>query len=1053
MAHIAMANDSRRPMAYEFLVPLSLSSRCRSLSGTWFGRRFGLGHALLPLAAFAFSLVACSEGDGLLLPSEGEPAAILVLRGDGQQGRVGEPLSDPLVFAVTDSRDRPVEGAIVTIELTSAAPGAQVIPQTATTDANGLANVQLVLGTRIGAQNGTASVTMGGGKQIPQVSFRATALPENANQIAPVAGEDQTGRVSTALPDRLVVKVTDAFDNPIEGVPIDWTVEGGGSVSAATVITDEQGLASVERILGPGTGQQTTFASSEGLAGSPVTFVHTALAGDAALLTIVSGNNQTGQVGSELAAELVVRLVDGQGNGVPDTPLTWSVVLGGGSIVTADNITDADGQASARWILGPLQGPNRLDATVSGVGVASFHAAATPGAPSALVIRTQPPATARNGVEFERAPVVQLQDQQGNAVSQPGVQIAVALGAGGGTLTGTRQRLTDADGQASFTDLAIVGGAGPYTLVFSSTGYASTTSAAIDLRAVSTLTTITGDSPDPSAPGATVTVQFRVSSEGPTPGGTVSVTDGVESCNGTLAAGTGSCDLALSTPGDRTLRATYSGAPGLNGGSATESHRVQAPPPENRSPTADFTWTCQGLSCQFTDRSSDPDGAIAGRTWSFGDGSPNSTEKDPAHTFSSAGSYTVTLTVTDNGGAAGATSNTVAVTAPPPPQNKAPRADFEADCNHLDCSFTDKSRDDDGTIVAYQWNFGDGQASTDPNPVHPYVQEGKYQVTLTVTDNGGASDTKVRDVDAKAPPPAPTELTIVSDDPDPSDFGAAITVQFTVTSPEGTPTGTVLVSDPNGGSCTGEAPAGNCTLTPGGDGKRDLTATYQGNASFKSSSAKTDHTVNPPPPAGTVTSITADTPDPSQVGQQVVVNFGVTSAAGTPTGSVKVTVSEGTESCTGPLGSGAGSCTLTLASSGPRTLMATYQGDARYAASSSQAVSHSVIQPNQAPSAANDQYEVAEEGSLTVPAAGVLSNDSDPDQNPLTAILQSGPGHGSLTLRGDGSFDYAPEFGFVGNDAFTYVASDGVLSSSPATVTITVSQVQPPVAVSSITVR
>jgi PKD domain len=80
----------------------------------------------------------------------------------------------------------------------------------------------------------------------------------------------------------------------------------------------------------------------------------------------------------------------------------------------------------------------------------------------------------------------------------------------------------------------------------------------------------------------------------------------------------------------------------------------------NTPPTASFTSSCLNLSCTFTDTSSDPDGSISGRSWSFGDGS-TSTVADPSHAYASAGTYTVTLTVTDNGGATGTTSHNVTV--------------------------------------------------------------------------------------------------------------------------------------------------------------------------------------------------------------------------------------------------------------------------------------------------------------------------------------------------------------------------------------------------------
>jgi VCBS repeat-containing protein len=93
------------------------------------------------------------------------------------------------------------------------------------------------------------------------------------------------------------------------------------------------------------------------------------------------------------------------------------------------------------------------------------------------------------------------------------------------------------------------------------------------------------------------------------------------------------------------------------------------------------------------------------------------------------------------------------------------------------------------------------------------------------------------------------------------------------------------------------------------------------------------------------------------------------------------------------------------------------------------------------PVASNDTYTVAEDGVLNVAAPGVLSNDSDPEGGLLSAVLDSGPANGSVTLNADGSFTYTPNANFNGNDSFTYTATNGSTSSSPATVTITVSAV------------
>jgi hypothetical protein len=92
---------------------------------------------------------------------------------------------------------------------------------------------------------------------------------------------------------------------------------------------------------------------------------------------------------------------------------------------------------------------------------------------------------------------------------------------------------------------------------------------------------------------------------------------------------------------------------------------------------------------------------------------------------------------------------------------------------------------------------------------------------------------------------------------------------------------------------------------------------------------------------------------------------------------------------------------------------------------------------NDAPVAVDDSYSTDEGVTLDVAAPGVLENDSDVDSETLTAVLDAGPSHGTLTLNTDGSFTYTPNPGFAGADSFTYTAND-VGSSTLATVSITV---------------
>jgi len=137
----------------------------------------------------------------------------------------------------------------------------------------------------------------------------------------------------------------------------------------------------------------------------------------------------------------------------------------------------------------------------------------------------------------------------------------------------------------------------------------------------------------------------------------------------------------------------------------------------------------------------------------------------------------------------------------------------------------------------------------------------------------------------------------------------------------------VTVSDGTD-QCIGTVAAGSCSLTSTTAGAKTLVATYAGDANNTGSvSLGAGHTVST---AATTTAITSDTPDPSVVGQQITVNFTVTSAFGTPTGTVSV--SDGTDGCSASVATG--SCSFTPTTSGAKTLTASYPGDATHAISS-----------------------------------------------------------------------------------------------------------------------
>jgi len=164
----------------------------------------------------------------------------------------------------------------------------------------------------------------------------------------------------------------------------------------------------------------------------------------------------------------------------------------------------------------------------------------------------------------------------------------------------------------------------------------------------------------------------------------------------------------------------------------------------NQPPIADangsYTGT-EGIAVTFDGSGSyDSDGTIISYFWDFGDGK-TSTEQDPTHTYTQNGTYTVTLTVTDDGSAIDTDTTNATV------DDIGSTADFSAmptsGDEPLAVSFTDLSVSYDG-ITSWNWSFGDGETSTEQNPTHTYASAGLYTVSLKVSEEDGNNDTKTK---------------------------------------------------------------------------------------------------------------------------------------------------------------------------------------------------------------------------------------------------------------------------------------------------------------------
>jgi len=202
--------------------------------------------------------------------------------------------------------------------------------------------------------------------------------------------------------------------------------------------------------------------------------------------------------------------------------------------------------------------------------------------------------------------------------------------------------------------------------------------------------------------------------------------------------------------------------------------------PSTTAPTASFTATPAsvqvGAAVAFNaSASADADGTIASYSWNYGDGSAVGSGVSTSKVYGAAGSYTVTLTVTDNQGAVGSTTRVVTVTAVP--GNASPTASFTATPTSVQVGTAvafnaSASADTDGTIASYSWSYGDGSAAgSGASTSKVYGAAGSYTVTLTVTDNQGAVGSTTRVVTVTGVPGAEVE-TVWSEDGTPA--GAAL---------------------------------------------------------------------------------------------------------------------------------------------------------------------------------------------------------------------------------------------------------------------------------------
>ena len=507
---VRVVNDAAQPLSG---IPVSFTASNGGLLGTpnVQSGSTGLAQTTWTLGSLLGTQTLTATADGLTgppltVPATGLPLVQSVATALEMTTSVATTVAGQLLSTAFTVRAVDAAGNVVTsyanpivVALGNNPGGATLLGTRTVTPTNGVATFD-DLSIQKAASGYSLVATSQGLSSSTSNSFSVTNAAAAIMSIA--GGNNQSAILGALLGNPLSVRVTDAFANPVAGVPVDWAVTiGAGLLGNPVTQTNASGIATNTWTLGLLAGLQRVTASANGLSGSPAVFSATGLLSPpiTRLLELVSGGQQSGIIGTLLGQPIVVRVVDDAARPVSGVPISFAA-SNGGVLGTPNAVSSSTGLAQSTWTLGSLLGTQTMTATAQGLTGQPLTVPAT-GLPIA-----QPVATALEivtslssmvaGTTLSSNLVVRAVDEAGDVVTNYANAITVALGnnPGGAALLGTRT-VTPTNGVATFDDLSLEKAASGYTLVASAQGLTGATSNAFGVTnaAAAILASVSGN--------------------------------------------------------------------------------------------------------------------------------------------------------------------------------------------------------------------------------------------------------------------------------------------------------------------------------------------------------------------------------------------------------------------------------------------------------------------------------------------------------------------------------------------------------------------------------